>query len=54
MPEDLSALLTMVLLLRDDRGTAAAGFAVSLPNPARLIIFLYFAGLVRHRNAAIG
>jgi hypothetical protein len=28
----------MVLLLRD---------------PARLIIFLYFAGLVRHRNAAI-
>ena len=42
----------MVLLLRDDRD-AAAGFAVSSPDPARLVNFLDFAGLVRHRNAAI-
>jgi hypothetical protein len=33
-------------------GMAAAGFVVSSPDPA-LIIFLHFAGLVRHRNAAI-
>ena len=31
----------MVLLLRDDRD-AAAGFAVSSPDPARPIIFLDF------------
>jgi hypothetical protein len=46
----------MVLLLRITV-TTVAGFAVSSPDPARLIIFLYFflyfAGLVRHRNAAI-
>jgi hypothetical protein len=33
---------------------SAAGFARSSLDPARLIIFLYFAGVVRHRNAAIG
>ena len=43
----------MVLLLRDDR-EAAAGFAVSSPDPARLVNFLDFAGLaVCCRNAAI-
>ena len=44
--------MTIVLFLRDDR-EPAAGFVLSSPDPARLIIFLYFAGLVRHRNAAI-
>jgi len=35
-------------------GMAAAGFALSSPDPARLINFLYFAGLAMYcRNAAI-
>ena len=41
----------MVALLRDDRERGS--ICLSSPDPARLIIFLYFAGLVRHRNAAI-
>jgi hypothetical protein len=51
VPEDLSALWPWSYCL--PTGMAAAGFALSSPDPAQLIIFLYFAGLVRHRNAAI-
>ena len=44
--------MTIVLLLRDDR-EPRLDLPLSSPDPARLINFLYFAGLVRHRNAAI-
>ena len=53
VPEDLSALSPWSYC-SVMTGTAAAGFAVSSPDPARLVDFLDYAGLTMCcRNAAI-
>jgi hypothetical protein len=53
VPEDLSALSPWSYCCVMT-GTAAAGFAVSSPDPARLVNFLDYAGLTMCcRNAAI-